>query len=138
MTSEQVIAFDTCLLVRFIADDDKAQADLAEELMRTHTVFVPDSVLLETEWVLRSRYKKSSDKLAAFFKLLLDTENVILENTERLKKAIEWYQLGSYFADAMHLAACDGAILHTFDRAFCKVARKAGLAPEINIVEIKK
>lgn len=39
MTTEQMIAFDTCLLVRFLADDDKAQADLAEELMRTHMVF---------------------------------------------------------------------------------------------------
>ena len=46
MTSTQMIAFDTCLLVRFLADDDKTQADFAEELMRTYTVFIPDSVLL--------------------------------------------------------------------------------------------
>ena len=35
-----MIAFDTGLLVRFLADDDKAQADLAEELMRTNTIEV--------------------------------------------------------------------------------------------------
>jgi len=138
MTSEPMIAFDTCLLVRFLADDNKKQADLAEELMQTHSVFIPDSVLLETEWVLRSRYKKSPDKLAAFFNVLLETENVVLEDTERFKKAIEWYQLGSDFADAMHLAACNGvATIHTFDQAFCKAARQAELTPEIKIVKIK-
>jgi len=89
MTSTQMIAFDTCLLVRFLADDDKTQADFAEELMRTYTVFIPDSVLLETEWVLRSRYKKSRKKLAAFFNILLETENVVLENAERFKKTVE-------------------------------------------------
>jgi len=138
MTTEQMIAFDTCLLVRFLADDDKAQADLAEELMRTHTVFIPSSVLLETEWVLRSRYNKSREKLVAFFNILLETENVVIENAERFKNAVEWYQLGSDFADAIHLAACNGATLHTFDRHFCKAAHKAGLTPEIHIVETEK
>ena len=51
-----MIAFDTCILVRFLADDDQVQADLAEALMRDNTVFLPRTVLLETEWVLRSRY----------------------------------------------------------------------------------
>jgi len=35
-----MIAFDTSLLVRFLADDNKAQADLAEQLMQSHTVFI--------------------------------------------------------------------------------------------------
>jgi len=38
----------------------------------------------------------------------------------------------------MHLSACNGVTLHTFDKAFCKAARKAGLAPEVNIVKTKK
>jgi len=33
-----MIAFDTCLLVRFVTDDNQAQADLAESLMRDNTV----------------------------------------------------------------------------------------------------
>ena len=50
-----MIAFDTCILVRFLADDDEAQADLAESLMRENTIFLPRSVLLETEWVRHRR-----------------------------------------------------------------------------------
>ncbi len=37
-----MIAFDTNLLVRLLADDDKAQADIAEALMRTNTVFIAE------------------------------------------------------------------------------------------------
>ncbi len=61
-----MIAFDTCLLVRFLADDDPKQADLAESLMRNNTIFLPNTVLLETEWVLRSRYKKNLKNYSNF------------------------------------------------------------------------
>ena len=40
-----MIAFDTSLLVRFLADDDKAQADIAEALMCTNTVFIAERTL---------------------------------------------------------------------------------------------
>lgn len=50
-----MIAFDTCVLVRFLADDDPAQADMAESRRRDNVVFLPRTVLLETEWVLRSQ-----------------------------------------------------------------------------------
>ena len=54
-----MIAFDTNLLVRIAVNDDEKQAEIAEQLLETHQVFIPRTVLLETEWVLRSIYKKS-------------------------------------------------------------------------------
>lgn len=33
-----MIAFDTCVLVRFLADDDPVQAEMAETLMREKIV----------------------------------------------------------------------------------------------------
>lgn len=132
-----MIAFDTCILVRFLSDDDQAQADLAVALMRDNTVFLPRTVLLETEWVLRSRYRKKRDELLNFFRLLLEIENVMLEDTVQFEKAITWYSLGADFADAMHLAACEQAVLHTFDRDFCKQARKMEMTPKMIIVQNK-
>jgi predicted nucleic-acid-binding protein len=129
-----MIAFDTCILVRFLADDDQAQADLAESLMTDNTVFIPRTVLLETEWVLRSRYRKKRKELLTFFKLLLEIENVVLEDAAQIERAITWYAMGADFADAMHLAACNEAVLHTFDRNFCKKARKAGVTPDIQVI----
>ena len=93
-----MIAFDTNLLVRFLADDNKAQADLAESLLQTHTVFIPRTVLLETEWVLRSRYQQQPGDLVAFIDTLLNVDNVIVEDSEQVVKALEWYRLGADFA----------------------------------------
>lgn len=129
-----MIAFDTCVLVRFLSDDDPEQAALAETLMREHTVLLPNTVLLETEWVLRSRYKKSRSELLNFFRLLGDVENVALEDSRQFEQAVDWYALGADFADAMHLASCDGVEMHTFDRDFCTGARQRGVAPEVRML----
>ncbi|MEA1933512.1 MAG: type II toxin-antitoxin system VapC family toxin [Thermodesulfobacteriota bacterium] len=132
-----MIAFDTCILVRFLADDDQVQANLAEALMRDNTVFLPRTVLLETEWVLRSRYHKKREELLNFFRLLLEIENVVLEDAAQFEEAITWYSIGADFADAMHLSACKETILHTFDRDFCKQASKLKMTPNIRIVKFK-
>jgi predicted nucleic-acid-binding protein len=66
-----MIAFDTNLLVRFVVNDCPAQADMAEALMRQQTVFISRTVLLESEWVLRSRYGQSPAALAHFFNISL-------------------------------------------------------------------
>ena len=130
-----MIAFDTNLLVRFLADDDKAQADLAESLMRNDAVFLSRTVLLETEWVLRSCYGQQRATLAGFFEQLLEAENVEVEDRDLVAAAVQWFRLGADFADALHLSVCETAVMHTFDRGFCKEARDAGVTPEIRILE---
>ena len=58
-----MIAFDTNLLVRLAVNDDEYQADIAEQLINNSEVFISRTVLLETEWVLRSVYKKDRSVL---------------------------------------------------------------------------
>jgi len=113
-----MIAFDTCVLVRFLADVDPAQSDMAEALMRDHIVFLPHTVLLEAESVLRSRYGKRRDELLSFFRLLSHLDNVALEDSDRFERAVAWYEMGADFADAMHLASSGKALMHTFDQRF--------------------
>ena len=131
-----MIAFDTCVLVRFLVADDLAQADAAEALMRDNTVYLPRTVLLETEWVLRSRYQKRRNELLEFFRLLLTLENVVLEDNAQVESALQWYSMGADFADAMHLAACGQNVMHTFDREFCRQARESGLVPDMKIIQV--
>ena len=83
--------------------------------------------------MLRSRYKKTRVQLQAFLTALIDTDNLIVEAADAVSHAIEWYIQGADFADAMHLSACDSAVMHTFDRDFCKDARQVGVAPEVNV-----
>lgn len=130
-----MIAFDTNMLVRLAVDDHPAQAEIAESLLKTHRALLSRTVLMETEWVLRSCYKFSRERIHAFFQLLLQAENAVIEDSLAVASALDWYQRGADFADALHLAACRFATMHTFDRGFCKAARDAGIAPEVRVWE---
>ena len=128
-----MIALDTNMLVRAVVADDPEQVEIVRRLMAKNAVFISRTVLLETEWVLRSRYKKTRAQLQAFLSALLETDDVIVEAADAVSHAVEWYSQGADFADAMHLSACDGAVMHTFDRDFCKDARQLGVAPEVHV-----
>jgi predicted nucleic-acid-binding protein len=130
-----MIAFDTNLLVRTVVADDPAQVAIVRQLIGQDTIFISRTVLLETEWVLRSRYKKSRTEVLQFFRALLELDNMEIEDSMTIAQALDWYALSGDFADALHLAACGPAIMHTFDRGFCKAAREAGLTPEVRILE---
>ena len=63
-----MLGIDTNVLVRFLVRDDEAQFEKARRLIRREVgtgedVFVSLMVLMETEWVLRSRYslQKNAD-----------------------------------------------------------------------------
>ena len=130
-----MIAFDTNLLVRLAVNDDQHQADIAEQLINNNDVFISRTVLLESEWVLRSVYKKSRGDIASFFDNALITENVVIENAAEVEHALNWYKLGADFADAMHLCICGERLMHTFDGQFCKTASKSGLTPAFKILK---
>lgn len=49
-------ALDTNVVVRFLVNDDDQQAQRARALIAAGNVHIPPTVLLETEWVLRSAY----------------------------------------------------------------------------------
>ena len=129
-----MIAFDTNLLVRVAVADDAKQVAVVRQLIAQNTIFISRTVLLETEWVLRSVYKNTSADIHRFFQALLNLDNTEIENAEAISHALTWYAHGADFADALHLAVCKDATLHTFDKSFCKAALEAGLAPQITIL----
>lgn len=131
-----MIAFDTNFLVRLAVADDAAQVEIVKGLVAENSVFISNTVLLETEWVLRSRYKETPVAIHAFFYAVLASEQTSFENAEAIVQALDWYELGADFADALHLAACGNTVLHTFDQNFCRVARKAGRTPQIRIWQV--
>ena len=130
-----MIAFDTNLLVRALVADHAEQVAVVRQLIARDTIFISRTVLLETEWVLRSIYRKNRNELHAFFTALLETDNTVIEDAEAISHALDWYAQGADFADALHLAACGIAMMHTFDLDFCKAARDAGTAPEVRVWE---
>ncbi|WP_287265562.1 hypothetical protein [Moorena sp. SIO3A2] len=52
-----MIAVDTNVVVRLLTQDDQLQFNKSVEIFRKQEVFIADTVILETEWVLRFAYK---------------------------------------------------------------------------------
>jgi predicted nucleic-acid-binding protein len=111
-----VKAVDTNLVIRFLTNDDPHHAVLAEEIVEAG-VFLTHSVLMETEWVLRSRYGWPREAVAASLRSLVDYERVTVDQPDLIGWAIERYEKGANLADMFHLiAARHQDAFVTFDR----------------------
>jgi len=119
-----MIAVDTNILVRLLTNDDPGQARRAAKLMESDTIFIPKTVLLETEWVLRHAYGIEKTNIIEAFQKLLGLRNVSVEDPEITQQAVVWYESDLDFADALHLASSKRAEkFATFDTALVKKAR---------------
>jgi hypothetical protein len=84
--------------------------------------------LLETAWVLRSRYGFDVDAIGSAFAKLLGLENVQCEDVRNMAAALTLTQRGIDFADALHpCSRPPGAIFVSFDSAFIHRAKRAGV-----------
>jgi predicted nucleic-acid-binding protein len=120
-----VIAVDTNVVVRFLARDDLVQASRAKTLLETGSVFLPRTVVLETEWVLRTIYGFGRAAIADGIVKLVGLPGVEVEEAATVAQALEWYEHGLDFADALHLASSGRAeTFATFDRALRRKARR--------------
>ena len=127
-----MIAVDTNLIARLLTGDDTDQADRAERVLRGGDVMLPKTVLLECEWVLRAGYGVASADIAVGLRRLLGLPGVAAEDAPTVARALDWYEGGLDFADALHLASGAGASrFATFDRALARRAKQLGAVPEI-------
>ena len=117
-----MIAFDTSLLVRIAVGDHPEQKAAALALAEQHRVLNAKTVVLETEWVLRSRYGLRPTEILGFLSFLVGSEGVVMEDEPAIRRALAYYQQGADFADALHLATVGDTPLYTLDKAFCKPA----------------
>lgn len=122
-----MIAVDTNVVVRLLVLDDPDQSARARDLFAAEQVFIPDTVVLETAWVLAYSYELDKDAIADGLRRLFGLPNVHLRDAAEMALALEWYGRGLDFADALHLVqSAHCARLLTFDRRF--VARSAGIS----------
>jgi predicted nucleic-acid-binding protein len=118
-----MVAVDTNVLVRFLTGDDQQQFKKAVALFENHAVFIPDPVILESEWVLRYAYSFKPDTICSAFSKLFGLPNVHVTNPNLIAQAVQWHGRGLDFADALHLALSQHyAQFLTFDG---KLVRKA-------------
>lgn len=125
-----MLVVDTNVIVRYLTNDDTAQATRARRLLAQQSIFVPLTVLLETEWVLRSVYGFGASAVVHALRAFAGLPRVTLESPETAALAFDWVEQGMDFADALHLAAArkhDG--LATFDKTLARAARKLAGPP---------
>jgi predicted nucleic-acid-binding protein len=114
--SSGMVAVDTNIVVRLLTQDDDEQYARSLKLFQGHDIFIPDTVLLETAWVLRGAYQFQPSVICAAFRSLLGLPNVQVTNGELAAQALQWHEEGLDFADALHLAQCQTcSVLYTFD-----------------------
>jgi predicted nucleic-acid-binding protein len=119
-----MLAIDTNLVVRYLAGDHPEQSQKARALIDGEMVFVGATVLLESEWVLRSVYGFSSLEVSKALTAFAGLPNVAVEDAALAAKALDWAARGMDFADALHLARAQGCdAFASFDRRLAKAAK---------------
>jgi predicted nucleic-acid-binding protein len=128
-----VIALDTNVLVRLVTGDDPVQARrVAARIDGGDAFFVPLTVALELEWVLRGAYGLSRDQVVATFEALLSIRNLRFAEDQALTRALAQHRAGLDFADALHLEAAQGCTeMLSFDAKLRSRARRAQLFPPV-------
>jgi predicted nucleic-acid-binding protein len=121
---------DTNVLVRWILDDDPRQAARVQQLFEEVSeqqlpLFVPSTVMLELEWVLRSRYRFDKSTVLGTFNALLETQELEFQDEPALERALSLYrQASADFSDCLHAGQCGSAgraPMMTFDETAARL-----------------
>jgi len=119
-------SLDTNVLVRLVAADDphqsaQARAIVAQAAKAGDSLYVPLTVVLELEWVLRSRYRYSKEQVLGTLVEMLETRELEFQDEAAVEHALHYYRRNRRidFAECLHIgcAAAAGALpFITFDR----------------------
>jgi predicted nucleic-acid-binding protein len=105
-----LLGIDTNVLVRLLVQDDRAQSRRARELVqqaagRGRVVWVSLLVMIETEWVLRSRYAFDKAATLQLIVSLLETRELTFEDEPAIEEALyNWKKSPCGFADCLIVA----------------------------------
>ncbi len=127
-----MIALDTNVLVRYFAQDDARQSAAATRLIEkslsaNERGFVSLVALLETVWVMESRYHADAQTVTDIVIDLLDTASMEVQDATAVGKAIQRYAEGGvdlHDCLIVSLATDRKAEVVTFD---AKAAKRLGM-----------
>ncbi len=117
---------DTNVLVRYLAQDDAAQSEAVDALVKKavaerRPLHVDDIVLCETVWVLRAAYGRDKASIVNVLEKILETSQFSFDDRDLLTRALADFRDGKGdFADYVigrrnRRAGCDLTV--TFDRS---------------------
>ena len=102
-----MIGLDTNVLVRYIAQDDKAQSSRATTLIEEQCTpanpgFVGLVVLAEMVWVSETRYGATRAEVAEIVRRILSIRQLVVQDADTAWKALRLFETGKAdFADCL-------------------------------------
>lgn len=116
-------AIDTNIVARFILNDDPVQSPVARTIIASG-VQVPLTVLLETAWLLGSRYRLPKAVVHAALSAFIELPGVSVERSALIGWALGRYERGADIADMIHIvASSDASAFVSFED---KLSKQAG------------
>lgn len=121
-----MIALDTNVVIRYLAQDDARQSAAATRLIEkslstARPGFISLTVLCEIAWVLADCYDTDKARIKAVIEGLLGSKQLVVESAEIAWQALrDWESSPADFSDALlgRSAAAHGAAkVVTFDKA---------------------
>ena len=118
-------SIDTHVLIRCIIQDNQRQSEAAVRLRQRYAaqgekLYVPVTVLLECEWVLRSCFSFEKQEIIDAMSVILDARDFFFDKEMAMGDALAVFKLcEADFADCMHarISAWERqGPLYTFDR----------------------
>ena len=103
----KTVGFDTNVLLTLKLKREhgytKAKALLTDCLDEKIRIYLPLLVILEAEWVLRSFYRQSKEKIIEFLEELILINQVVLDNKDEVKLSLNLYKhsKGVSFTDSL-------------------------------------
>ena len=125
-----MIALDTNVLVRYLAQDDAEQFKIAAELIGGCTAEAPGyicrEVMIELVWVLERAYKYTRHEISAALLGLVSASELVVETADDVAAIVHLYQSEGFgFADLMIRQAAirrGVPVLKTFDQKLAKLS----------------
>ena len=117
----EIVSVDTCVVIRLLTKDNLEQYRASYSLFAKKQIFIPNTVILETHWVLKAAYNYTREQICNDLRWLCGLPNVTLGNETLIAETIKWYESGLDFADALHLAKSQQySVFCTFDKSLIK------------------
>ena len=132
-------ALDTNVLVRFFVNDaDDKQAARhrpAAVAAQSERAFVSVTVLLELEWVMRGFYALPRRDIARAMRALAGIEHITIDDRDAVLSALEAFDAGLDFADALHMArSARATTFATFDKRLAQRAKRLAFSPAVELL----
>lgn len=128
-----MIGLDTNVLVRYLTQDDPAQAALANNIIENQLTsrnpgFITSIVLIEIIWVLATCYEQDKGAIEGVIRSLLGTKQFLVDEADLVYLALKRFSQGNAdFSDALIAVMCENRGCSS-TLSFDKKARSVGMS----------